>query len=304
MTLPGRGREAPAHHIPTRKDPTSMLTYEFPYTDRPQAVRRTYDTYCGQAAPNPISGWACSVQSGVEHSLHVAMAPTSSSDDEQREVCAIWGTTSTLSENPADGVSRDLALALIPQHLTEHPERRTPGVPAGSRVRVLRTRAVESAIQESRPWVPMALTDLHLVGTVIEAGRPDRDGDFMSNGRYISSWEPVGEPVQEAAEDVSPPDAVAAAERRAEAAEQKLADLWAALGREAEDREWCSDYDAFATEHGGPPRMETVSRAVHVTEIRTVRFQVPRGTPVAQVAEKALEESRQQWPGAHEVTLP
>lgn len=44
--------------------------------------------------------------------------------------------------------------------------------------------------------------------------------------------------------------------------------LWAALGKEANDRGWCSEYDAFAAQHGGPARPERMTR-------RAVRIAMP-----------------------------
>lgn len=50
--------------------------------------------------------------------------------------------------------------------------------------------------------------------------------------------------------------------------------LWAALGKEANDRGWCSEYDAFAAQHGGPARPErTVPRMIRVA--MPVEVQVP-----------------------------
>lgn len=48
-------------------------------------------------------------------------------------------------------------------------------------------------------------------------------------------------------------------------AEQKLTDLWAALEQEAEERDWCEDYDDFAREHGGPSRDREYLVTVRVT---------------------------------------
>lgn len=55
---------------------------------------------------------------------------------------------------------------------------------------------------------------------------------------------------------------------RAEKSEAALANLWSALHEQAEDRGWCSEFDDFAEEHGGPAR----TREWDITVTMTTAF--------------------------------
>lgn len=63
-----------------------------------------------------------------------------------------------------------------------------------------------------------------------------------------------GEEIREYDETLHTPDAPADVILTAEPERTDLDALWIALGEEANRRQWCEEYDAFARLHGGPAR--------------------------------------------------
>lgn len=107
----------------------------------------------------------------------------------------------------------------------------------------------------------------------VTADQAERDSDRSSNIWYVREWETLtDEEVAAYDADLSKPVAA----RESATAEERLAALWEALGKEANERGWCSEYDQFAARHGGPER--PVEWNVHVRlSVRVPREHVRDG---------------------------
>lgn len=113
---------------------------------------------------------------------------------------------------------------------------------------------------------------------------PVRSGSVVTVRRnveesQVSVPEPVEDAVTEYDEKVMTPeakdlaDAVEAQALRANKAEQALDLLWEALEAKATELGWCSDYDNFAEENGGPLRPATWQVNVEMTtEVSNIRL--------------------------------
>lgn len=190
-------------------------------------------------AVNNAQSWACTRERG--HSgEHIA--------SEGEFTLAIWGAA--------------------PEPLEDAPEATTQAPPPLTRGRVVRAVRMypgyvrsDEATQfvgrlgismQERPdhdgdvKVAFLVPDVPLSG--VTADQAERQGQGVY---YAREWETLtDEEVAAHDADLTPPVHA----REGATAQEKLDALWEALGKEANERGWCSEYDQFAARHGGPER--------------------------------------------------
>lgn len=213
-------------------------------------------TRCMDREPDG-GGFVCSLAHGHPGGLHIALRVAGEAADKRTHEVLAWWTTAFTVEQPSTALTQ----AVI-DTIREHVERGTsPAVEVGQQVRVLLTRRAAAAGNYRDHGAAGAVGDIGKVFTVTHL--PDSDGELSATGLtdtgYVARWEPV------VARQGTDTREQAAAVERAERAEQALADLWAALEREADERQWCSEYDEFAREHGGPERIRKYEVNVECT---------------------------------------